>query len=83
MAKCWEQRGCDEEMQETCPHPQELHDNCPTKCAFADSCPRPSHSVTSDAALIFDPEVDREAAIKDTCMYCEFFLKHGPRRASA
>jgi hypothetical protein len=81
MAKCWETRGCDDEMQAECPHPQELHDNCPTKCAFANACPRASHVVTSDPALIFDPTVDRDAAIKDTCMYCEFFLRHGPRVA--
>ncbi len=78
MAKCWEQRGCDEEMQSTCPHPNELQDRCPTKCAFA-NCTRPSQAVTSDPELIFDPSVDREAAIKDLCMYCEFFLRHGPR----
>ena len=62
MAKCWEQRGCDEEMQADCPHPIEFGDNCPTKCAFASACPRPTHEVTTDPALIFDPTVDREAA---------------------
>jgi hypothetical protein len=79
MAKCWEERGCDAEMQADCPHPNELTDNCPTKCAFANTCQRPTHKVTSDPALLFDPDVDREATIKDTCMYCEFFLTRGPR----
>lgn len=78
MARCWEQRGCDDEMQAECPHPNELNDNCPTKCAFA-QCDRPTHAITTDPALIFDPEVDRSAAIKDLCMYCEFFLTRGPR----
>jgi hypothetical protein len=81
MAKCWEQRGCDEEMQADCPHVSQFKDNCPTKCAFANACPRPTHVVTSEAELIFDPTVDRTAAIKDTCMYCEFFLRNGPKSA--
>lgn len=79
MAKCWELRGCDEEMQSNCPHPDPIGDRCPTKCAFA-TCDRSSYTVTSDPALIFDPEVDREAAIKEGCLFCEFFLTHGPRR---
>ncbi len=81
MAKCWEMRGCDEEMQADCPHSVELMDRCPTKCAFAEACPRPTHVVTTDPDLIFDPSIDREAVIKETCLSCEFFLKHGPRVA--
>lgn len=78
MAKCWEQRGCDEEMQAECPHSVDFKDNCPTKCAFA-SCDRPSYEMTTDPALIFDPTVDRDVAIKDGCKFCGFFLTHGPR----
>lgn len=78
MAKCWEQRGCDEEMQATCPHPNEFMDNCPTKCAFA-TCDRPSHELTVDPELVFDPSVDRSQAIKDECTICGFFLRNGPR----
>ena len=78
MAKCWETRGCDEDMQRECPHAVEILDNCPTKCAFA-ACDRPNHEVTIDAELVFSPDVDRSQAIKDECMYCAFFLKHGPR----
>jgi len=78
MAKCWEQRGCDEAMQAECPHPNELNDNCPTKCAFA-ACDRDSYELTIDPDLVFDPNVDRSAAIKDGCIYCAFFLRHGPR----
>lgn len=80
MAKCWEQRGCDEEMQETCLHAIEFEDRCPTKCAFS-NCDRRDHELSSDPALIFDPTVDRDAAIKELCMFCEFFLRHGPRVA--
>ena len=58
MAKCWEQRGCDEEMQGECPHAVEYFDNCPTKCAFA-ACDRPTYELTIDPALIFSPDVDR------------------------
>jgi hypothetical protein len=80
MARCWEQRGCDEEMQADCPHPNELQDRCPTKCAFA-QCDRPTHELTVDPELIFDPAVDRETVIREECLYCAFFLRHGPRVA--
>jgi hypothetical protein len=78
MARCWEQRGCDDEMQRECPHAIEFMDNCPTKCAFA-ACDRPTFELTTDPELVFDPSADRTKAIKDGCMYCAFFLKHGPR----
>ncbi|HSK47377.1 MAG TPA: hypothetical protein VLA05_05145 [Coriobacteriia bacterium] len=78
MAKCWETRGCDEEMQAECPHSVEFMDNCPTKCAFA-GCDRPTYALTTDPELIFSVDVDRSKAIKDGCTYCEFFLLHGPR----
>jgi len=78
MAKCWEQRGCDEEMQGECPHVIEYEDNCPTKCVFA-GCDRATYELTIDPALIFDPDVDRSVAIKDGCTYCAFFLRQAPR----
>ncbi len=78
MAKCWEQRGCDDEMQAECPHSVDFKDNCPTKCAFA-ACDRATYELTTDPDLIFDPTVDRDAAIKDGCKFCGFFLTHGPR----
>jgi hypothetical protein len=78
MPKCWEMRGCDEEMQAEFPHPNELKDQCPTKCAFA-QCDRPQHELTTDPALIFDPDVDRSVAIRGVCTFCGFFLTHGPR----
>lgn len=76
MAKCWEMRGCDEEMQSRCPH-NDPNDRCPSKCAFA-QCDRPSHELTSDPELVFNPVIDRSAAIKEVCTYCAFFLKNGP-----
>ncbi len=78
MAKCWEQRGCDEEMQAECPHPV-IGDRCPTKCAFA-ACDRPTYTLTIDPALIFSNEVDRDATIKENCLHCEFFIVNGPRK---
>ena len=78
MAKCWEQRGCDEEMQSECAHSADFHDNCPTKCAFA-ACDRATYDLTTDPALIFDRSVDRSVAIKDGCKFCGFFLTNGPR----
>lgn len=78
MTVCWEMRGCDDEMQSECPHAQSREEMCPTKCAFA-GCDRPQHELTTDPALIFSPDVDREAAIKQTCLYCAHFLTRGPR----
>lgn len=78
MARCWEQRDCDGTLLETCPHPNELKDRCPTKCAFS-RCDRPQHVLTTDPELVFSPSVDREAAIKEECIMCGFFLEHGPR----
>jgi hypothetical protein len=78
MAKCWEQRGCDEEMQAECPHHAVYQDRCPTKCAFA-ACDRPTYELTIDPELIFSVDVDRMAAIKEGCQYCAFFLTNGPR----
>jgi len=81
MAKCWERRGCDDEMMATCPHynPEE---KCPSRCAFA-QCDRPTHEVTSAPELIFDATVDRSVAEKEICTYCSFFLKNGPRFAGS
>jgi hypothetical protein len=82
VSKCWEQRGCDSEMESTCLHAESIEERCPSRCAFS-QCDRPSAGVTSDPALIFDPEVDRTAAVKELCLYCAFFLKSGPRVGKA
>ncbi len=81
MAKCWETRGCDEEMQAECPHHTVFYDRCPSKCAFA-KCDRQTHEMTIEPELVFDPSVRREDAIKEECLYCGFFLRNGPRRSS-
>ncbi len=78
MAKCWEKRGCDEEMLSACPHPNELMDRCPTKCAFA-RCDSVAHELTTDPELVFDAAIDRSSVVRDECLYCGFFLRHGPR----
>ncbi len=78
MARCWEQRGCDEEMQSECQHHTTFHDRCPTKCNFAD-CDNATRELTTDAELIFDPTVNRDVAIKEECLFCGFFLKSAPR----
>lgn len=77
MAKCWEERGCDPEMMSTCPH-NNPGERCPARCAYA-TCDRPSHVASGDPMLVFDADVDRGAAIKEQCTFCEFFLKNGPR----
>jgi hypothetical protein len=77
MAKCWETRGCDDEMRERCPH-NNPGERCPARCAYA-KCERPTHMASSDPALVFDPFIDRAAAIKEQCTFCSFFLTNGPR----
>jgi len=67
-------------MQAECPHSSSIGDRCPTKCAFA-GCDRPTYELTIDPELIFSPDVDRGAAIKENCQYCAFFLVNGPRIA--
>lgn len=79
MAKCWQERGCDEEMQADCAHHTTLHDRCPTRCVFANSCQQPAYEVCVDAAMLFDPALDRSNVIKETCLHCAFFLSNGPR----
>lgn len=77
MGACWERRGCDEEMMSRCPHnvPGEA---CPAECHFA-ACDRPTHVVTSDFALLLNPERDYDASAKEVCRFCEFFLTKGPK----
>lgn len=78
MAKhCWELRGCDDEMQSRCPHniPGEP---CPADCNFA-ACMRPTHKVEDDFSILLNPERDYDAAVKEICRFCEFFLLNGPK----
>lgn len=78
MSHCWEQRGCDAEMQSRCPH-NTPDEPCPAECHFA-ACERPTHVITTDFELLFRPDLDREVSVKDICRFCEFFLKNGPAR---
>ena len=75
--KCWELRGCyeDAEMNGRCPHniPGEP---CPADCHFA-ACFRPTHVVCTDFGKLLNPSRDFDAAIKEICRFCEFFLEHG------
>ena len=52
MEKCWERRGCDEEMQGRCPHNMP-GEPCPSECNFA-ACVRKTHVVTDDLDLILN-----------------------------
>jgi len=55
---------------------------CPTKCFFA-ACDRPTHELTTDPDLVFDPDIDRSQALKQSCLYCVFFLTNGPKKTEA
>lgn len=78
MSSCWETRGCfeDKEMLERCPHniPGEP---CPVECNFS-ACFRETHKVTTDLNLRLNPDLNYDAAVKEVCRMCEFFLTHGP-----
>jgi hypothetical protein len=78
---CWSHRGCDDDMRADCPHAINPAEQCPVGCQFA-WCDRPTHAVTIDPALIFDPAIDRSAAAKEICTRCVFFLTHGPRHSA-
>jgi hypothetical protein len=77
VAFCWEIRGCDDEMQSRCPH-NTPGEPCPADCHFA-ACSRDTHVVSTDVTVLLNPELDYEAAIKQICRFCEFFLKNGPQ----
>lgn len=80
MARCWESRGCDEDMQARCPHSDNPAEKCPARCAIG-QCYNPQHKVTSDPGLVFAPEIDRSACAKEACLFCAFFLTKGPHVA--
>lgn len=78
MAKCWETRGCDEEMMSRCPH-NIGRVPCPADC-LSTHCARPQHRLLGALDALDHPEVDRAAAIKEVCLFCGFFLENGPVR---
>jgi len=78
---CWQQRGCDEELASRCPHAISSTDGlCVTGCYYT-NCGRKQYRIATDLDILLDPTVDRSAAIKEPCTYCEFFLLNGPRLA--
>ena len=73
---CWQRRGCDEEMLAGCPH-NTPGEPCPADCHFA-ACYRDNHVVAVDLDILLNPDRDYEAAQREVCRFCEFFLIHGP-----
>ncbi|MCL1797565.1 MAG: hypothetical protein FWG24_04560 [Eggerthellaceae bacterium] len=76
MALCWETRGCDEELQSRCPH-NTPGEPCPADCFYA-ACSRETHQIEHDFDILLNPERDYEAAVKQVCRFCSFFLVNGP-----
>lgn len=77
---CWQERGCDEEMQSRCPHNSpDVYSPCPMDCCYT-ACDKPQHKQ-ADPLTALDPYADRTAAQKEQCMWCEFFLKTAPKVA--
>lgn len=75
--QCWEKRGCDDEMMSRCPH-NVPGESCPADCHFA-ACNRPMHKVCQDFAVLLNPERDYDAAVKEVCRFCMYFLEQGPK----
>lgn len=78
-AKCWEKRGCDDEMQGRCPH-NVPGEPCPADCHYA-ACIRDTHEVCSDFSMLLNPERDYDMAVKEVCRFCTHFLVNGPNIA--
>ncbi|MBQ9069659.1 MAG: hypothetical protein IJ131_11520 [Eggerthellaceae bacterium] len=76
MMNCWQQRGCDEEWQSRCPH-NTPGERCPADCLNT-HCTRPTYEAVSALDALMNPNIDRSAAVKESCMFCRFFLEHGP-----
>jgi hypothetical protein len=74
---CWNERGCDPEMWERCPH-NLGKDYCPVECKFA-QCDRPQRETVYGMAILDNPDVDRSQAVKEVCRSCKFFITHGPK----
>ncbi len=81
MERCWEKRGCDDEMQSRCPHNQP-NEPCPADCHYA-ACQRKTHVVAEDFGLLLNPDRFYDAAVKQVCRFCEHFLRYGPSMAEA
>ena len=60
-----------------CPH-NAPGEPCPADCHYA-ACGRLTHVVATDFDLLLNPERDYEAAVKEICRFCEFFLLNGPK----
>ena len=79
MSVCWAERGCDEELASRCPHAISSTDGlCVANC-FYTVCHKSQHKIATAFDLLLDETVDRSAAIKESCTFCEFFLKNAPR----
>ena len=76
---CWRTRDCSPEVQQYCQHAVTDYDMCPSTCKFG-VCMRPENKPTYDPLYVFEPNIDRDQALKHSCIHCEFFLKNGPKR---
>jgi len=76
---CWRTRDCAPQVKMYCQHAVTDYDMCPSTCKFA-VCNRPEHKPTWDPKYVFEPNIDRNEALKHTCIHCEFFLHNGPKK---
>ena len=66
-------------MLEGCPH-NVPGEPCPADCHYA-ACYRDRHVVAVDLDILLNPERDYDAAVREVCRFCEYFLVNGPTLA--
>ena len=73
--RCYEMRGCDEELWSRCPHAVASVDGmCPLQCNFT-NCRRPERRMLTGLDLL-SPSIDRSLTVKEVCWYCRYFLEN-------
>jgi hypothetical protein len=73
LAKCWEIRGCPQEMLDSCP--VSLSKGlCLLNCQYA-ACFSPRNKMVEDPAMIFGEYARRNIKpVKQVCFTCEYYL---------
>jgi hypothetical protein len=73
--RCWQIRGCDEELWSRCPHAVASTDGlCPLQCNYS-QCSAPQHELAVGLDLL-DTTANRSLAVKETCWYCRYFIEN-------
>ncbi len=82
MAKCWQIRGCPQEMLDTCPI-SVSKGLCLLNCAYARCFSSRSKIADSPAIIFGGPTQANIEAVKQACLTCEHYLTRGSRDGSS